>query len=401
MDEFSYLQSVDEETILNTWYSLGQMVVNSKTKVYTKGSVVRVDASDGDGLSKSPLHNKIIYVLESYRVDNNRLYCIDWENVTIDDVTGLHAAFQGIQLPYFGVLNAKWNSGFMPDQDFIPYQADESQSDLSFDTAGISISDLELETILTEIGFPFVSFTDIELAKSEIIKYHIRPAMQKYYTFRPIVEEQPGWQVAQGNEFLVEFPDYAFGCIPYYTTPGGGGLGGRSGSPFAFYNEQMLSGQTMGAYGGRFGRGIRYRGKAVPGYVGLDDRTTVLDNLAVQQGFLNFFRREKYSKKRIDGKLYAYGFTTIGGNLNFKWLKWSPNWDDIPFSDLEVLARPLAKINVLTNFGMLRSLVKTDIAGQLDPTVLTNMAKDLKTEVQPILNSIGLTGMHALVRGGG
>jgi hypothetical protein len=127
----------------------------------------------------------------------------------------------------------------------------------------------------------------------------------------------------------------------------------------------------------------------------------MLDNLAVQQGFLNHFRREKYSKKRIDGKLYAYGFTTIGGNLNFKWLKWSPNWDDIPFSDLEVLARPMAKINVLNNFGVLRSLVKSDIAGQLDATVLTNRAEKLENELKPIISSIGLTGMHALIRGGG
>ena len=400
VDEFGYLQSVDQDTILNTWYSLGQMTVNSKTKVYTKGSVVRIDASDGDGLSAAPLHNKIVYVLESYKVDNNKLYCIDWENVTIDDVTGLHAAFQGIQLPYFGVLNAKWNAGFMPDQNFLPYQSSATE-EVTWDNGGISISDIELETILTEVGFPFVTFADLEFAKSEIIKYFIRPALQRYYTFRPIIDEQPGWQVSVGNEFLVEFPDNAFGCIPYYTVPGGGGFGAKSGSPFAFYNEQMLTGTTYGAVGSRFGRGVTYRGKAVPGYVGLDNRTSMLDNLAVQQGFLNHFRREKYSKKRIDGKLYAYGFTTIGGNLNFKWLKWSPNWDDIPFSDLEVLARPMAKINVLNNFGVLRSLVKSDIAGQLDATVLTNRAEKLENELKPIISSIGLTGMHALIRGGG
>ena len=70
MDEFRYLLDSSEEEILNTWYALGELTVNKNTKIYTKGSVVRVDASEGDGLSKAPLHNKIIYIQEDYRVDN-------------------------------------------------------------------------------------------------------------------------------------------------------------------------------------------------------------------------------------------------------------------------------------------------------------------------------------------
>ena len=50
MDEFNYLLKASEEEILNTWAALGELTVNKNTKVYTRGSVVRVDASDGDGL---------------------------------------------------------------------------------------------------------------------------------------------------------------------------------------------------------------------------------------------------------------------------------------------------------------------------------------------------------------
>jgi hypothetical protein len=217
------------------------------------------------------------------------------------------------------------------------------------------------------------------------------------------VLEQPGWQLAQGNEFLVPFPRDAYSCIPYYTVPGGAGGGANSGSPFAYYNEQMMFGGMGGmGYGGKFGRGVHYHGKQVPGYVGLEWKNTQIDQMAANQGFLNFFRREKYSRKRIDGKLYAYGFSTIGGNLNFKWLCSSQNWDDIKFEDLEVLARPMARVEVLNNIGMLRALCKQDIAGKLDETVLTNKADKIESEqIQPIIKSIGITGIYALGRGGG
>ncbi len=396
MDIQSYLLKADEEEILQTWYACGQVVVNKDTKYYSKGSIVRVDASDGDWLSSAPLHNTILYVAANYAVDNKNKFQIDWSVMGVDDINGIYTALEGVTVPYFVVLGAKWNSGLMPEKDFIPY----SSENISIDSGDILISDDELETILTVIGFPFVMFNEAELAKNEILKYCIKPAMQRYFTFRPIIEEVPGNMVARGVEFLVPFPKDAYACIPYYSTPGGGRGGVSTGSPFAFYNEQVTMGGT-GLGGGRFGKGIKYHGKQVPGYVGLGWQNGMLDQLAVNQGYMNFFRREKYTRKKIDGKLYAYGFSTIGGNLNFKWLKESKDWDDIKYEDLEPIARPMARIEVLRNFGLLRSFVKTDIAGQLDPTILLNMAETLETKVTSIINSVGLTGQLAIMRGGG
>jgi hypothetical protein len=288
----------------------------------------------------------------------------------------------------------------MPTNNFIPY----TNENVTFDNGCINIDDIELETILTAIGFPFVTFADTEFAKNEILKYMIRPAMQRYFNFKPVIEEDGSMSVSRGQQFQVPFPMDAFSVIPYYTVPGGSvGGGSSSGSPFSFYNEQMMMGGMGlgGIGGGRFGRGVRYHGKQVPGFVGLDWRNSVLDSMMANQGFLNFFRREKFTRKKINGILYATGFSTIGGNLNFKWLKASRNWDDIPFEDLEVLARPMARIEVLNNFGLLRQLVKTDIAGQLDATVLTNRAEKLEQQIEPIIKSVGITGIYALMRGGG
>ena len=403
MDEFRYLLDSSEEEILNTWYALGELTVNKNTKIYTKGSVVRVDASEGDGLSKAPLHNKIIYIQEDYRVDNKTKFIIHWDELSIDDVTGIHAAVQGIQLPYFGVLPAKWTGSFVKDNNFIPYSNIEDNHATSLKAVGgINISDDELETILTVIGFPFANFDDVEFSKEQIIKYMIRPAMQRYFTYRPIIKEEGYGSVGVGSEFLVEFPDNAYGCIPYYCVPGGMGKAGVSPmSPFAFFGERNMAMGQVGTVSNRYGAGLRYRNKMVPGYVGIDSNINMLDGLLASQGMLNVFRREKYSKVKIDGKLYARGFTTIGGNLNIKWLCWSNNWDDIDMDDLEPIARPMARSEVLKDFGMLRSLVKTDLAGQLDPSALKELRNEIEENLKPIITSIGLTGMYSVMRGGG
>lgn len=404
MDEFSYLLKSSEDDILNTWAALGEITVNKNTKVYTRGSVARVDASDGDGLSSSPLHNKIIYIQEDYKVDNKTKFIIHWDELSIDDVTGIHAAVQGIQLPYFGILPARWNGSFIKDNSFLPYQGqDENAAQSLAAYGGINISDDELETILTVIGFPFANFDDVEYSKEQIVKYMIRPAMQRYFTFRPIVKEEGYGNISSGNSFSIEFPENAYGCVPYYCVPGGSiGGGGQSMNPFAFFGERQMSMGRMGTVSSRYGGGLRYRNKMVPGYVGTaDSQSNIVDALASQQGMLNVFRREKYRKVKHDGKLYAEGFSTIGGNLNIKWLCWSPNWDDIDMDDLEPIARPMARSEVLRNFVILRSLVKADISGQLDPSILKEMRTEIETDLKPIINSIGITGTLAVQRGSG
>lgn len=403
MDEFSYLLNCSEDDILNTWVSLGSITVNKKTKVYTRGSVVRIDASDGDGLSLSPLHNKIVYILEDYKVDNQTKGLVNWEELSIDDVNGIHAAVQGIQLPYFGILPAKWNGSFIPNDDFLPYSDNENPSSNAA-IGGINISDVELETILTVIGFPFVVFDDIEYSKEQIIKYMVRPAMQRYFTFRPIIKEEPYGNIGANGQFCVEFPDGAYGCVPLICAGGAGASAGQGGSVFAMYGEQQMFGGGNGGVGSRYGRGLRYPGKRVPGYAGVgenDWRSAYVDNLMANQAYQNVFRREKYRKVKINGKYYATGFSTTGGLLNFKWLYQSTNWDDVEFTDLEPIARPMVRSEVLRNFHILRSLVKTDIAGQLDPAVFKELRTEIEESLKPIVNSIGITGTLAIGRGGG
>lgn len=392
MDEFAYLRQCDDEEILNTWTSLGSMTVDKNTKLYLAGSVVKIDASNGDGISKAPLHNRIMYIQETYRVDNKTKYPITWEDMTEDDIDGLYAAVQGVQLPFFGLLKTKWNAGFVPDKNFLPY----SNKDIDYGTAGINISNLELDTILTVIGLPLVCFDDLEYSKSQIISLMVRPALQRYYTYRPIIKEDGYGIVAQNQEFSVPFPENAHGCIPIICTQAGSAAQIDSMNPFTAYAQRTVA---AGVGGSRFNRPITYRGKAVPGYTGGDSVVSnLLNDLSARQGMVNYFKRQHYHKEKINGVLYATGFTTVGGNLQFKWLCNSKDWDDIPFEDLEVWARPMVRSEVLKNFTVIRSLVKTDIAGQLDPSVFKELRNEIETELLPKCKAVGTVGALAVQR---
>jgi hypothetical protein len=398
MDEFSYLLKVDEEEILQTWAATGGLVATKNTKIYPKGTLFRIDASDGSGVSSAVLHNSILYVIQTYRVNPSQgQFPINWEIMQVDDITGQKTAIEGIQLPFFGILPAKYSPSFTPDNNFLPYQ----DSEVIFDSGGVNITDEELEIILTPIGFPFVTFDDVEYTKDQICKYMIKPALQRYFSYRPILQREPGLVTTQGGKFSVEFPKNAYACIPYYTVPGGSSMGaGSGGSPFSFYNEMRMTG--MVGSGGRFGKGVHYFGKQVPGFVNMEWRNTMIDQMIANQGFLNFFRREKYDRVRDEnGKYWATGFSTIGGNLNFIWLKASLNWDDVKWEDVENIARPMARIQILRNFGMLRGQIKQDVPGKLDEQLFLQRADAIEQKLEPIINSIGITGMYSVERGSG
>jgi hypothetical protein len=397
VDVCDYLLKASPEEVQQTWHALGEFNVSNDTKLYTKGAVVRVKTGKH---GVTDLEDRFIYVLEEYRVNNKTLFCIDWEDMNADDIDGIFVAIQGIRLSYFAVLPGKWSASIHYDPAFLPY-SNIKEDDVYPD--GIDIPDIELETLCTEIGFPFLHFQDIEYSKRQIIQYMVRPALQRYYTYRPIIEEEAFGNVNIGTQFKIPLPKWAYRAIPFYTTPGGYSNMG-SGSPFAFYNEQAIFGGGIsgGLGGGRFGKPLRYN-KPVPGYAGIDENNSFLSTLAARQGYLNFFRREKYklTTDRDSGIQYITGFTTIGGILNVKWLMIDPVWTHIPMDELVQFVRPMCKSEILKNFGMLRSLVKQDIAGQLDPQVLKEMRTEIEEDLKPMLKSIGLTGSLAIMRGGG
>ena len=69
--------------------------------------------------------------------------------------------------------------------------------------------------------------------------------------------------------------------------------------------------------------------------------------------------------------------------------------------ELEVWVRPMIRSEVLNNFYVIRSLVKTDIAGQLDPQVMKTQRDEIETILRPMCNSVATVGAMAIMHGGG
>jgi hypothetical protein len=319
-----------------------------------------------------------------------------------EDLSGLMSIIDGVESPHFVFLlsgenldkiNDKRSLFYIePDKEYIPYGGQ---------TARIKISDEELKIILSEVGIPFLRFDEIEYAKDEIIEICILPVIQEYFKFFPLIKEEVLGSFGANVPFKIKYPPMAYHAIPYYVMGGSGGSSGgigAGGTAFAFMSEQFSSG-AMGGGSGKFGRGISYRGKSVPGFVGLDNRTSMMSQMESNQGMLNYFRRERVTKVKEGDDFYATGFSTVGGIMNIKWCLWSNNWDDIRFEYLNDV-RDLCTAKVLQSLGMLRSLSSVE-AAKLDFSLYTNRAKELR---DPIITKWGASSSNmalGIMRGAG
>lgn len=402
MDKTEYLLNLAKtspEKVRDTWISLGSLKVSTNTKLYIPETLFKVEAS-----KESVLNGALVYCLSKYQVDNKTFPKIEWDSVDKDGIEGDLIVNSGIMTPFFKVILLGKDIPSEKDKpintDLIPF---ESPSDI--EDYAIDIDDDNLTIILNEVGVPFLRIDELEYGKRELINYCIKPALDRYYTFFPIIKEQAIGTYSSGTPFKIEMPENAYSGIPYYTMAGGGAGGSASYGmgAFSLFREQLLygTGTTFGHTGGYgFGHGITYS-KPVPGYTGRygGAASNILDPLAVSQGYSNYWRREKFHKVKENGKWYITGFSTIGGYLNIKWLCSSKHWDDIPFV-LQSDVRDLCKAYVMRSLSSLRSLVKSDVAGAIDYSSMASRANDLEKEIVDKFKSSVTNQSLAIMRGG-
>jgi hypothetical protein len=368
MTKIAYLLGLTDTNpaeIRDTWAALGSLVVTDATKLYIRDSIFKVDCGSGE------LNGAIVYCIAPYTVTSDDTI-VDWENLTIQGVEGKVSAYQGVTTPYFRVLLTASQVAAITaavNTSLIPFSGINTQTE-------VKIDDEQLGILLNETGVPFLTVDELEITRDSICTYCIKPALDQYFTFFPIVQEEAIGNFGGGAAFKVPYPDGAYHGILYYTIGAYGGDSSYGNGAFALYREQLAYGGTNGV---GFGNGLSYR-KPVPGFVGLNNRDAMLQTLQAQQGYLNYFRREHYTKTKIDGKYYAVGYTTIGGYLNAKWFKSSYNWEDIDFSLLGDV-RNLAKAYIMRNLGMLRAMVKSDLPGNIDFSLYNTRADSLEQKV--------------------
>lgn len=359
-----YISSNHPEYVRDTWVNLGSALISSTSRTFIKDMVYRVDPA----FVSTDLAGSILLCEASlYNSDP-----LDWPAVVVEDEDNGYFSFSaGVITPYFRILlypedvaaiSVPINTAFVPYSEIL--------------TSDILIADEELEIILTEAGVPFVLMEELEFPRNKICNNMIKPAMQEYFKYFPILKEEVIQQAVttSGQRFEIEMPETAYGVKHAYVHQGTGGSG-PSGNPLYFFANEIA------AWGGGSGSSpIRYGGNSRPGYANLQGMNTVMLDRAARQGIINYASRAHTSVIKKNGKKYLSGYANKCGQLEILWTCYSNNWNDIEFDRLSEV-RKLATANVLRALGMLRGQVKADIPGGLNFDMFINRAKELETEV--------------------
>lgn len=387
MNKLDYLSSLRNQAdgnreIYYTWNAFGELKATNNTKVFTKDTIFQV-TEDG------PLKDAIVYCKYGYNVDpKNGFEPIDWKTAQKQDVEGQVYFYQGVVSPNFQILLTpdeyhQIDTTVPIPEGFIPFTNNNAK------TSSISISDQEYMIVAAELGVPFLREEELEYNRDIIIDICIKPAIDQYYAFFPIIIDEAVQGIGPNQEYFVEyhtFPDdpsaVAYKGIPYMTMGAGGGTSAAYGTgAFSFMREQYTSGYMGGSSYG-FGRGITYS-KPVPGFTGRsngDFMSAYILGRAAQQGYINYNRREYDRDVFKNNKRYVHGFASTGGALNIHWMCMSTDYARIDYWMLPEV-RKLCTANALRNLGALRSLIKPSDNNPIDFSGMQTRADALESKV--------------------
>jgi len=380
--------------IRDTWAALGSLLVTNKTKLYTKDTLfqVQIPAYTSTAIAQPELTNALVFCNASYAV-NDTYPMINWDNVSVSEIEGKCCIVSGVTSPHFRVILTGTEFASITtalNEDYVPFSGTGMDSETE-----IIIDDSELERILVECGVPFLRPEELEYTRAVLCNDFIKPTLQEYFKWWPIKKEVCLGTFGANQEFMIELPKDCYAVSKLFYTRGNSIANSFGSGALGFMrSEGQMAG---GGYSSGFGGGISYR-KNTAGFVGLENRNAALLERAANQAYTNYGTREKFSYIRENGKVFITGYSTVGGNLEAHYACYSPNWNDVAFDRLNE-ARDYATAKILQGLGMLRGLVKTDIAGAIDYSLYTNRAEKLKTDVMDFWKK-SPTSIAVISRGG-
>ncbi len=433
MNKLNYLLKLKSdnniEELFRTWQALGSLKVDNSTKIFNKDTLFLIT-------EEGSLKNALVWCSNTYTVDPSKCWDpIDWTVAQANWVDSEIAFYQGVVSPFFKVIipsmtisayrlndtrrikltiiekhgNSVEETQDAPkifdmtfaDTEFIPFKRAEIKSSV------IDIDDAQYTMIASELGIPFLNEDELEYNRDTILDICVRPALDQYYAYFPIVIDESKGRVGGGVDYEYEyhsFPEdptaFAYKGIPYMTV-GVGGFGDIKGytSPFSYMRESVATGYGAGS-GSRWGRSINWN-KSVPGPYG-NSYTRAEEALlanAAQQGYMNYFRREYERDVFKDGKKYIHGHSTIGGNLNIHWLCASYDFSRVDYWMLPQV-RKLCTAYALRNIGMLNALIKPNETNPIDYSLYNSRADALEKEVLDSWSKNPAALMFAIKRAG-
>lgn len=405
MNKLQYLLSIrntNPREIYDTWVALGCLSVSNKTKIYTKDTIFQIT-------EPGPLKDAIIYCVTDYITNPATGFDpINWNEATLDSVSGIVSFYQGVTSPHFSVVLTpselvNVDTSEPTSDSFIPFTGNNQKS------SSISISDEEYKIIAAELGIPFLREEELEYDRDTIIEICIKPAVDQFYSYYPLIIDEAVGNKGANQQWRVPYHTFEqnptavpYKAIPYMTLGGGGGAPASSFGAGAFnYMRTEMMGGGFGGSGYGFGSGLSYR-KPVPGFTGMSSyeaMNAALMGLAARQGMMNVFRRE-YSTDVYEGKeKIATGYCSIAGCLNIHWLCMDTDFSHIEYHHLPRV-RKLCTAYALRNIGMLRSLIKPGDNNPIDYSLYNSRAEALEKEVLDVWSKDPSSLMLAIHRGG-
>jgi len=228
------------------------------------------------------------------------------------------------------------------------------------------IPEIPLEVInqvLSEVGFPIVTYEDLKITEKDVLDLFVRPAMQRYFAHNPN-QYKTTQNIQQNVKFELPFPtDDTFGVLAARVA-----LIGTSNVPakFNIFRE--------------------YRHRSIYG----SSRNNVYDNpyytrevkLAEQAANFSYINLSRTGNMEIDrtGRMLR-GFSTIPGELVITWARCSNKWADVRFEhESDVI--DLAKAYALRYFGLIRSQMDANTGVSLNGDTLLTRADAIEEKIK-------------------
>jgi len=228
----------------------------------------------------------------------------------------------------------------------------------------LTLPDDIYQRIMTCMGYPIVSETDLEVTRDQVEDLLILPALKNIYFKWFPVKEEASYQV--NSTFSVDFPDeQTWGVLdlrlntrPYYSTI-------KTGNPLI--NDLNIRQAESRGYANMWNTGNDY-GYSEVYYAEKARRQSITDT------YKGFKKTIDYANRKVTG------YSNITGQLSIIWAKYSLDWASVDFRFEEDVIK-LAQSYVLHYFGSLRNQISTSSPDDLDGGELISRAEELYEEV--------------------
>lgn len=377
MTKLEILENYTPTQRRDSWAIMGGLYITDTSRVYTKNSIYRLNCTN------CSLNGALVFCLEEYQG------YFQWENAKLADSTTGEISFgNNIISPYFAlILTSEEYDSIVVDVSttFIPFQDDVSSD-------SIIIPDDEYELILSKsgIGYPFVTETELEYSREDIINLCLKPSLQEYFKWFP--KEETICQYCNSDLQKIPYPTDAYGIIAASIQQGGSsGTNGVTNTLLRYWDE-LGYGQGFSGVSGRYMGGYRKP------QTNTSTTETLLSSRAAMQGIINYRTRVHVETVIEDGIKYAQLYSTKLGEAQVTFAIKSSNWNDINFNRInDVRKYAAAAIKIL--FGSLRSQVKSDIPG--NPEKWNQWEEEGKKDQDEVIEVFkDITKFSGVMRGG-